>query len=114
MVGLARSPAWSGGGPSSEDTGGSAPQEPLDQRHIDRCAAPPRHPRTGRGDACLTAATSIGGLTDTLTTCLTQGRGKYFTGPLTAADTHVWTPTSRQRLLSPADILLTLTLERHQ
>ena len=39
------------------------------------------------------------------------GARKYFTAPLTAADTHVWTPDF---VAAPADILLTLRLEKHQ
>jgi hypothetical protein len=55
-------------------------------------------------------ATSIGRLTDTLTKCLAQGRGVLHCIAHTRY-THVWTPDF---VAAPADILLTLRLEKHQ
>jgi hypothetical protein len=64
-------------------------------------------PELSARDACLTAVTSFGRLTDTLTKCLTQGSTStslHRSPPLTAADPHVWSPDVAA---APADILLT-------
>jgi hypothetical protein len=60
-------------------------------------------PELGARDACLTAVTSFGRLTDTLTKCLTA--------PLTAADAQVRTLASAA---GSADILLTFGPGKHQ
>jgi hypothetical protein len=57
-------------------------------------------PELGARDACLTAVTSFGRLTDTLTKCLTQGRTStslHRSPPLTRTSGR---PTSRLRLLT--------------